>query len=105
MSKEAQTQSTEPGSSTPASSQAKPKRTRGPNKPKKPDVTITVKTEAHLSGAQISKLLAAYVEGMLDAETASGMELQIQVEGTEWTAVGGDEKRFPRVRFATKGMR
>jgi len=89
---------------------AKPKRVRGPNKAKKLDGIVTVRSEAHINHAGIVKLLQAHVGGEVDAETAALMELQVQVPVDsiqsgkhEW--ISANEANAPRIRFATKGMR
>jgi hypothetical protein len=75
------------------------KRTRGPNKPKVPDVSITVTTEASIKQPAIVKLLTDFVTAKLGAEAAGGMELQIDgVEG--WTPL-----TVSQIRFATKGSK
>jgi hypothetical protein len=85
----------------------KPKRTRGPNKPKVPDAAITVKIEAVISQADIIKLLTIHVVKMLDKETAAKMELQFNLDGKGWVADYPDLPRasLPKIRFATKEAR
>jgi hypothetical protein len=79
---------------------AKPRRKRGPNKPKVS--AITVRTEAEIGQAVIVDLLRAHVAKELGQETADAMELQMQELSTaaKWGTVMPDV-----VRFATKGAR
>lgn len=85
--------------------QPKPRRTRGPNKPK-PPALIEVQTSASMSQTAIVKALTEYATKMLNAETAANMELQVSVSPNgaagyvTWVSV--NEKDAPRIRFVTK---
>lgn len=85
----------------PATAPAKPKRTRGPNKPK--EGAITVRTEATIAQAEIVKLLQAHVTRMLDADIAGGMELQVMSGDGTWHAA--TDATTAKIRFATKNAR
>lgn len=90
---------TPPTSDTPAAeAPSKPRKKRGPNKNKAPEVAIHVKTEASMPQAEIVKLLTAHVTKMLGPDAAADMELQFFEDGVP---VGAEME----VRFATKGSR
>lgn len=61
---------------------AKPKRKRGPNKPKAVKTgTFTVETKARLKEEQIIQLLTAHAVTELGADVAERLSLQVLVEG------------------------
>lgn len=93
--------STPSDNASPTPATAPKKRTRGPNKPKVPDVSITVTTKATIEQPAILNLLTDFVTAKLGAEAAGGMELQVaDPDSNEW--------RPPTdilIRFATKGSK
>lgn len=90
------------GNAATAAPPAKPKRKRGPNKPK-PGL-FTVVTEASMPQAEIVKLLASRAEELLGKEAAVGMELQVNVGGG-WEPMSEAASHGVVVRFATKSSR
>lgn len=89
----------ETANATPATPPAR--RRRGPNKPKPPSL-ITVSTDARMEQDAITQVLTQYVTDNINAETATGMELQWHNEGVGWVPA---TDKFPRVRFVTKGIK
>lgn len=61
---------------------AKPRRKRGPNKPK--PGTFTVETQAHMGQEEIIKLLTAHAITQLGADVAANMTLQVSVDGVAY---------------------
>lgn len=90
----------------PAANPPKPKRTRGPNKPKAPPPPslISMRTEAQIDQAAVTTLLSQHVAEEKGSEIAADMTLQLwNANGNCWEDVQIGEGMPSLVRFATRG--
>lgn len=88
-----------PNQASPTTATDKPKRKRGPNKPKVS--TIHVTADAEMSQAAIIEVLSTRATKEVGVDVAANMELQVNVNGA-WEPVGTSTSGA-QIRFATKG--